>query len=109
MMTHVAMTMMERAILRTTHTTMKTITSLVKSGTHITRHATMTMVMSLVKRLIQMMMCFTMTIMTSLAKRVLFLEKVHNLLQQKNHSDIISWLPDGESFIINNKKVFESD
>ena len=40
--------------------------------------------------------------------KIIFPQKLHNLLQQNDHPEIISWLPDGQSFKIHDKIVFEN-
>ena len=43
------------------------------------------------------------------SKRITFPQMLHELLQQNNHPEIISWLSDGRSFKIYKKKDFEND
>ena len=40
--------------------------------------------------------------------RIIFPQKLYNLLQLNNHPEMISWLPDGQSFKIHDKIAFEN-
>ena len=53
--------------------------------------------------------CFSTANFATGSSRIIFPQKLHKLLQLNNHPEIISWLPDGQSFKIHNKIVFEKN
>ena len=52
--------------------------------------------------------CHSTSAFVNNGMRIIFPKKLHELLQQNIHPEIISWLPDGQSFKIHKQMEFET-